>query len=176
MTTREHDPDDLTVIGIDPGETTGVAIITVPRASIYNGQPGSISQHWPFEVSGSITGQVIAICAKAREIGGLNGPYPAIQCEGFRLRTEVTGPEVLMPVRIEAALRFAVETGRASDSLMPPCQLPGSAKGTITDERLKLWGLWTPGSDHKRDATRQAILLIRRAKTDPAVRMQAWGR
>ena len=175
MWNMTYDENTLYVVGVDPGETTGIAVIGVPRGSIYAQEPGAVFHLEAHETAGSVTSQVNLICKIARRIAGLTGPAPAIMCEGFKLRTKVTSQNVLAPVRVESALRYAVNTGRAGESLMPPCIMPGEAKGTATDDRLKAWGLWIPGSDHKRDAVRQCIMLVRRAKVDPAVRMSAWG-
>lgn len=39
-------------------------------------------------------------------------------------------------------------------------QQPSEAKGFATNERLKLWGLWSVGSEHRRDANRHLALLV----------------
>lgn len=36
-------------------------------------------------------------------------------------------------------------------------QMPSEAKGYASDTRLRNWGAWIPGPDHKRDALRHAI-------------------
>lgn len=41
-------------------------------------------------------------------------------------------------------------------------QSPSDAKGTITDKRLKLWGLWYPGEPHRNDAMRHLLLWLRK--------------
>src|SRR5581483_3233548 len=46
----------------------------------------------------------------------------------------------------------------------------GDAKRFATDEKLKAGGLWTPGVDHPRDATRHLLLaLVNRRLIDPRV-------
>jgi hypothetical protein len=39
-------------------------------------------------------------------------------------------------------------------------QMPSMAKGFATNERLKSWGLWEVGSEHKRDAWRHFATYV----------------
>jgi hypothetical protein len=173
----------LWTLGIDPGITTGICLMAVYAASVYGDSPASIEHHETMEIHGSLESQCQHICMLARKIQGHfrnpkeSYPPPCIQCEGFQLRPKLvsSSPEVLAPVRLEAMLRYAVMRGDAGNARMTPAILPQFTKETATDERLRKWGLWTPGPDHMRDASRQAIMLVRRAKTDRDLRLQAWG-
>ena len=39
-------------------------------------------------------------------------------------------------------------------------QMPSGAKTKATNERLRLWGLWETGSEHKRDVMRHIALRM----------------
>lgn len=69
---------------------------------------------------------------------------------------------LLSPVRLSAKLSFAnhIDTNPAEWFE----QSPSDAKRTIADDRLKTWGLWTPGKDHMNDAKRHLLLWIRKEK------------
>lgn len=165
----------LTVLGIDPGETTGWATITVPRLSIFGTEPGRIVDFETGELYGDEFLQVRDLARMSRQLGGLSGPFPAICCEGYRPGlTKSTGQEVLAPVRLAAAIRYAVYAGHFGDVCMPPDMLPAFAKEAAPDDRLEAWGIYTAGPDHIRDATRQAIVGIRRAKTNAKYRDECW--
>jgi hypothetical protein len=47
--------------------------------------------------------------------------------------------------------------GKAADITW---QQPSDAKRLATNERLRSWGLWQVGSDHKRDAARHFVLKV----------------
>lgn len=166
----------LHVIGLDPGDTTAWARLAVPYKSIYGNEPGEVLEFDVGEFYKDTNETVDGICSLARQtqsLAYLTGP--ALVCEDWDQdpRFKNTDPAVLSPVRIAAALGYAVYLGKAGDSLLM-LQGRSMAKGTATDERLRAWGLYTEGSDHIRDATRQAITSIRRAKSKPHVRDLMW--
>lgn len=152
----------LTVIGVDPGETTGWAKITIPRNSIFGDAKGKILDFKHGELTGPETAQAIAFCRIAKRY-----IWPTIALEDFTLRTNVTSREVLSPVRVAAKIHFCIETGRAGSVIGVEWQLPATAMETMPDNRLEKAGLWVEGSEHIRDAARHAMTLIRRAKRDP---------
>ena len=71
------------------------------------------------------------------------------------------GAVPLAPVRVGSALAFAAELGVMDVAY----QMASLAKTTVTNERLKRWGLWTKGSAHARDATRHLATYMRRYST-----------
>ena len=151
----------LTVIGVDPGETTGIAIIRIPADSMFGDEPGRILDHRTQEITGPETAQAQTFCRIAKRY-----IWPTIAIEDFSLRTDVTSREVLAPVRVGAKIHYCIETGQAGTIVGVEWQMPALAKETMPDDRLKKIGLWTTGSDHIRDASRHAMTLIRRAKAD----------
>lgn len=171
-------PANLHVIGIDPGENTGWCRLTIPRTSIYGKEPGEIVE-WDYgEFTGPEPHQVRDICRLVRETQSLDfGVGPALVVEDFDIPPEAptTDPVLLIPVRIAAMLRYAQFMGQLGPDALVMLQGRTDAKGTATDERLKLWGLYTAGSDHVRDATRHAIVAVRRAKAKVEVRNAMWA-
>lgn len=161
----------LTVIGIDPGETTGWAKISIPRDSIFGDEPGRIVDFQHGEWTGPETAHALAFCRVAKRY-----IWPAVVVEDFTLRTSVTSREVLAPVRVGAMIRFCVQTSMAGSVVGFEWQLPSLAFETMPDNRLEKAGLWVEGSAHIRDAARHAMTLIRRAKRDPklAARIFHW--
>lgn len=161
----------LTVIGVDPGETTGWAKITIPRDSIFGDEPGAILDFKHGELTGPETAQALTFCRIAKRY-----IWPTIALEDFTLRTSVTSREVLAPVRVGAKIHFCIETGMAGSVVGFEWQLPSLAMETMPDNRLEKAGLWVEGSAHIRDAARHAMTLIRRAKRDEklAARIFHW--
>lgn len=184
----------LHVLGIDPGKTTGWCRITIPYKSIYGDDPSQILEWDTGEFHKSENEQVDAICSLARttqSLAYLTGPALVVSCQSYDITStppalvvedwdqdpsfKSTDTEALSPVRLGAALSYAVHLGKAGDSHIV-FQGRSLAKSTATDERLKAWGMYTVGSDHERDATRHAITALRRAKANPAFRDDLWAR
>lgn len=159
----------LTVIGVDPGETTGVAVIRIPLDTMYGDAPGRIVSHFTIELTGPETAQAQTFCRVAKRY-----IWPAIAMEDFSLRTSVTSREVLAPVRMASKIQFCVDTGLAGPVTGWEWQMPAMAKETMPDNRLEKAGLYTKGSDHIRDASRHAMTLIRRAKQDERLRRRVF--
>jgi hypothetical protein len=161
----------LTVIGIDPGETTGWAKISIPRDSMFGDAPGEILDFKHGEFTGPETAQAKTFCRIAKRY-----IWPTIALEDFTLRTSVTSREVLAPVRVAAKIHLCIELGMAGSVIGVEWQLPAMAFDTMPDNRLRKAGLWVEGGEHERDAARHAMTLIRRAKRDPklAARVFHW--
>lgn len=155
----------LTVVGIDPGTTTGWAAIRVPTKTIFGDEPGRIEEWECGDVTGPEDGQVTALCHILKRF-----PYPAVALEDFRVKRLSKEESYLSPVRVGAKLRFAIAMSMAGDVTGVEMQMPELAMETAPDSRLKTWGLYEAGPDHKKDATRHAITLIRRAKADQKLR------
>jgi hypothetical protein len=94
----------------------------------------------------------------------------ALLFEDFQLRTLAAE---LSPVRITAVAVYM-----AQKMFLPPRpifkQMPSLAMSTVSDDRLKSWGLYKRGQEHARDAERHAITFMRRAKSDERLRAMAW--
>jgi hypothetical protein len=154
--------NELVVIGIDPGVTTGWAKITIPMDSIFGDEPGEIID-WKYGMlDGPETGQAQTFCRIAKRY-----IFPAIAIEDFDNRRPLRNREYLAPVRVASKIEFCIQTGMAGQVTGHEWQMPSLAFETAPDDRLKRWGLYPPGPEHPKDATRHAITLIRRAKKDP---------
>ena len=155
--------------------TTGWALLTVPRLSIYGHEPGRFLEHDWGQFGGDEDAQVDALCSLVREIQSLDYKIgPAVVIEDFQIATHVQGKEVLSPVRIAAKLAYARHLKRLGDARIV-LQHRQIAKTTATDDRLKAWGLYAAGEQHARDATRHAVTAIRRAKASPEFREEMWN-
>lgn len=155
----------LVVVWADPGITTGWCVLRVPiRALLSLGQVGSVRFMW-WKVgqfrSGSTSEAVdsyLALCRAAWERAG-EEDIVVIGCEGFSLQMLSTDVALLEPVRFLAVLldRMRAAGGEASVEV----QMPGE-RTVISDDRLRLWGLWVPALGHGRDALRHAVVFLRR--------------
>ena len=172
MTSRERH-----VIGIDPGGTTGWALLTVD-VRMLTGEMQSKILAWDYdEITGDENEQVNALCRLAREVQGLTYKIgPALVVEDFDVQpyNPTTSPEMLSPVRLAAKLDYAAFRGELGDCKIV-MQGRRMAKDTATDHRLHKWGLWVEGSDDIRDAVRHAMTALRRARDDEEFRQKMWN-
>lgn len=151
---------------------------------MFGNTPSQITE-WDY---GLITGrepeQALAIARLAREIQSLTYKVgPAIVSEDWDITptNDTTDPESLSPVRINAMLSLlyhqthmegTVKVSWLGDATLH-FQQRTMAKTTATDERLKKWGLYST-SPHTRDATRHAVVALRRARQDPEFARTLW--
>lgn len=151
------------VLGYDPGGTTGWAAVDVPSQAIWG--DWSILDTMQFEV-GQIGGPD---ATQARAIGQQlvvhNGP---IVIEDFILRKFTRSRDLLAPVRMTARIEQMVEMLREFSPDKPELpifkQQPSLAMTTCTDDRMRRWGIWTPGRPHANDALRHVVTFLRRCK------------
>ncbi|HEX4716147.1 MAG TPA: hypothetical protein VH164_14595, partial [Ktedonobacteraceae bacterium] len=179
-------PNELHVIGIDPGKVTGWSRFTVPRENFfpeeYQGGPDQRDPvlEWEYgEISGRESDQVWELCRLVRTVQGLAYKVgPAVVVEGFDFGNPNRDPEVYSPVRLAAMLTFCAERTALLDSArvsIMPRTLP---KEAYTDERLKALGYYVKGPDHMRDSVRIALTALKRARTGNRryeIRTQLWG-
>lgn len=138
----------LEILAFDPGGTSGWAWILA--------RPGQTLPDY-FD-AGQITG---SSNEQACEIVNLLEQYrnAKVVCEAFHLRTLAAE---LSPVVLGSIIEWeAYKDGRATHY-----QQPSLAKSTITNERLRRWGLWVAG-DHARDGMRHAVTFLRRTHLEP---------
>jgi len=168
----------LHIIGIDPGGTTGYARFTIPRASMFGREPS----RWLGQDYGEFTGpeplQAIEIARYIRATQSLDfrtGPAVVIEDWTIDPTFKSTDPESLSPVRIGAMLALLKHQNLLGDATLT-FQNRALAFSTVTDDRLRRWCLWTPGSDHIRAATRHAVTALRRARADSVLASAMWPR
>lgn len=185
----------LRVIAFDPGGTTGWSMMGVDPFKLLDRKvrPHECITHWyhgeidcgsqsgsagnAAEAHGTDLGQAesgeaagAAMCERLIGIAGAG--KTAVVLEDFILRTQSQSRDALSPVRIIARIEQLLwETKTVPD---PFKQQPSEAKTTVTDERLKQWGFWVPGSRHARDADRHAILFIRKVREQRSKVYAAW--
>lgn len=94
---------------------------------------------------------------------GIPATHHHLVIEDFVLRGRLGGTERsgLSPRGITNGLLLGLKLERHHPNIH--FQGAADAKGIATNDRLKSWGLWTPRLEHGRDATRHAVLFVRRA-------------
>lgn len=88
--------------------------------------------------------------------------------EGFDLRNESMDPSLLAPVRVNSILLDRLAQAGSSQRVF--FQSPSDGKVSVTDDRLRRWGFWEGKTPHERDATRHAILMLRRFAASSIIR------
>lgn len=143
--------------------------MTVPSKSLLTGS--DITKQVKFWDHGQITGDE---CWQAHQMVELADRWPraVVVVEDFILRKFTKGRELLFPVRITEAFRYALWL-RQREMFK---QMPSEAKTIATDDRLKMWGLYERegGMQHARDADRHAISWLRKCKERPELRAKSW--
>jgi hypothetical protein len=176
--THDSEPWDH-IVGVDPGETTGLCGIKLgPKVPSGAGIRSRIIR------GDSIAGQVDQ--AATRELGR-GGPWFqqearlqrnlvgrlravaelwAIEClhlaiEDFTLRERTMERSLLSPVRMTAGVLALLED---ADDLNVVVHLNSASdgKGTVNDLTLRRLGLYRAGMQHANDAARQAVLTLRK--------------
>lgn len=154
----------LVVVWADPGRTTGWSVHRVNISELLmRGQVGATSRMWwrvgqfvSSDTSSAVDSYLNlcrAVWEKAEE-----RDVVVVGCEGFTLMMNSKDYWLLEPVRFLSVLTDRLRgTGVGVE-----VQMAGDAKKTITDVRLRSWGLWQPGAEHGRDAQRHGLLFLRR--------------
>ena len=168
---------EVVVVAFDPGETTGWSRMWV--GTEYLADKSDV--HQPHEMlhghdHGQINGPVVEQAAAMMALVNEASPNPNRVCvvvEDFILRRHTKGRELLSPVRITAMLEVLLR-----QHSMPKFQLqqPAEAKNVVTDERLKMWGLYESKGAlrHARDADRHALLWLRKCKENYGRAQKSW--
>jgi len=160
--------ESLVLLGLDPGGTTGWCLMVFNREAFLDPTVKILDNITMFTL-GQITGDEHA---QVDEIEAMLDVWPgaAVVCEDFILRTLNKNRDVLSPVRLTFGIQHLLHArGRVAF-----LQQPAMAKTTATDERLKAWGLYRPGEEHARDATRHCITFARRVKDQRGLLLKAW--
>lgn len=168
---REREMDmgkELVLLGLDPGGTTGWALLVIGRDAMLEPEL-KILDNIALYTYGEFTGDEHKQTDAVEEMLE-SWPGAAVVREDFILRTQNKDKSVLSPVR----LGFGIDHLMYQRGREVFLQQPAMAKTTASDERLKSWGLYRPGSEHSRDATRHAITFARRAKDNRALLKAAW--
>jgi hypothetical protein len=144
------------VFAVDPGGVTGWAWAKVEGGVIVDSRRGQVECRRD-EIKG--TDRILNLMRYANDVCPLN----AIVVEDFILRLGTKDRSLLSPVRLTAMLEYGLSVDSDLMDLLPiVLQSPSDAKSTITDDRLKLAGMWIRGLPHARDATRHLLLYLRK--------------
>ena len=187
--------DGVNIVAFDPGGTTGWSIMRVDIERLFDPKvrPHEMITHWwhgeidcgaqsgnagssalaqGYDLGESETGEAAGVfmCERLIYHAG-RPPRSAVVIEDFILRTQTQARDALSPVRITAALQQYLWESKDTTTFK---QQPSEAKTTCTDDRLKQWGFWVPGSRHARDADRHAILFLRKTREKRTKIFQAW--
>lgn len=154
----EDSPDQYICLAIDPGGTTGWAVMGVHPDAVTSGDASiQIHPNIEFWTAGQVVGdedeQVDFLLSLIE-----SWPSARLVIEDFILRKSSQGRELLAPVRITAALKWAIRPRYFN------FQQPGLAMSTLTDDRQRAAGLWIPGQEHARDATKHCVTYLRRQR------------
>jgi hypothetical protein len=170
-------PERVGIFALDPGSTTAL------DAGIWrvNVEPKIAVRDWlgvNVELKGTLAEQSREICLAWRQFVEqcvyedslvFADLFFTIESYSQRPTSHMQPAEALDPVRLTGLVmgRLYERTLLASDScggrdvgsLMPRVsyQSASQAMTYATDERLKDWGAWIKGSDHRRDARRHAL-------------------
>lgn len=145
-------PDPIRIAGIDPGTLSGLAQLWVDPAS------GRVKAWIETILAYNERQQVLDMNDWLGEVEGRTGSEGAhLAIEDFRVNKINGTEEFLSPVRIGRRLEgMLMVNGSCFDGHIH-WNMP-SRKAEFSDERLQALKLYTPGPDHRRDATRHAMI------------------
>lgn len=181
---RELKTDHVAIIGVDPGVTTGISVLVI---DLNDGLPkpndADKIRTWTHQISYGGSGNIKDVVeggeweeqeiaeAIGRLIMTVQAQYGEVYLviEDFIIRKFLSTREFLSPVRLTSGILQDIK-GRGTlprDRIF--FQSPSEAKGVCTDERLDRWGytIKTQKDRHARDATRHAVLFLRRLSVSP---------
>ena len=171
-----------TVLSLDPGGTTGWSVMSVHAESLFDPEV-PIVENIEFWCHGQIdcgsktgnrgtsgVGDITDGVSTSGEAAGINEiislirawPGAAVVIEDFVIRQGNASRDFLSPVRVTAGVNQYLYNQRRPAYF----QQPSLAKTSATDDRLKLWGIYSSsgGENHARDADRHSITFLTRVK------------
>jgi len=153
----EDTPDMYVAAAFDTGGITGWCVVGIHPDAMLGDPEIKIMDNIEFWSAGEFTGPEYD---QVDEMVELIAAWPSARLinEDFILRKTSMSRDLLAPVRITAALEWAVRPRYWVK------QQPELAMTTITDERQKAMGLWIPGKEHARDATKHAFTFLKRQR------------
>lgn len=153
----EDDPDQYVVLGLDPGGTTGWCVMGIHPDAMSGDPSVRILDNIEFWSAGQFVGPEFD---QVDQIVDLVGCWPSARLvsELFTLRTRVTSNEVFALERMNFGIGLAIRPRYLV------FQQPSLAMTTITDDRQKEMGLWIPGREHARDATKHVLTFLKRQR------------
>lgn len=156
----------VSVLGLDPGGTTGWAVATVNIEAIQTGNIISGLRYWS---TGNLVG---GIGEQVEALGSLFDSWPdaAIVAESFDTNRQAAFE--VDSIEVNGGIKYLTWCDCREHKLF--WQTPAFAKTTVTDELLHKWKLYRPGQDHGRDALRHCLTFLRRCAEDLELAWRAW--
>jgi hypothetical protein len=152
------------VVGVDPGKITGLSVFWFWRKS------GKVAAWAETLITHDEHQQKRDVIALVQLLAG-NGMVDVV-IEDFIVHSVKKEKSFLSPVRIGRAVEFALlEKVRGAELFFPVhvYMVPPSEMSSMDDQRLKVLGYFTPGPDHRRDATRHTLIHLRRIRSDSSI-------
>jgi hypothetical protein len=157
--------DQHAVFTVDPGGTTGVVGGYVELRPTMRQTMQTLSMAGSTEVHGSWDQQALEIAElwerfhdKAVATIGLPEENVHMAIEDFVLRRRQAGGATGNLTSCWVAAATVARCNLPSDYVV--WQQPSEAKGFATNERLRMWGCYEVGSEHRRDAWRHFCSLV----------------
>jgi hypothetical protein len=175
-----HRPGRLTqylpLLAVDPGEGTGVALVTVPRTTIFDQAPyDGVNVVWYDEIVGPENDQTDHLAGIVRYVLiNQRMPYCPVVLEDFILRKFTADRALLTPVRLNAKIDYRLSRDNLPGMSEIFYQSSGMAMDTIPEDRLKDYGLYAKGQKNARMAMCHALTFLRRARDKKLIREAAW--
>lgn len=150
------------IFAVDPGKVSGVAagVFEVDQwESVSRVLGRGCWESW--ECVGSAAEQAMEIGEQFVDLRsewnlrGVGLDSIRLVVEDFALRgvRRLSDRSALDPVRVAAGMEALLLRGDVEIEY----QQPGEAMGYVTNERLRRWGVWVVGSEHRRDAVRHMV-------------------
>lgn len=160
--------DSPVVISFDPGGTTGWSIFQCHPESLIQNDVRVLDNidYWKMGQFSGLENKQATECFELVK----SWPGCAVVIEDFILRKMSKDEDLLAPVRLIAKIELLLW----QEGIRSFRQQPSEAKTTATDERLKSWGLYVPGEEHARDASRHSITWLRKTKEKAKLRVYSW--
>lgn len=164
------------VLAIDPGGTSGVAAGYVQLGSTFKETVKTLEHNKAIEVKGEWLDQAVQLAhimdrfvftANVENLVPLDNIHIVVEDFVLRRRQQGGATGNLTSIWVAAAavamhLNVAPWDGAPmlAERANVEWQQASQAKGFATNERLKMWGLWEVGSEHKRDAWRHWAVKV----------------
>lgn len=166
-------PEVFGIMAVDPGTTSGAAAGLFHAAASIEGCIAN-AEWEAWEVEGNPAEQAWQIMDEFRDrqaiwnISGVALPNIHLVCESFALRLKKahgagSNQRMMDPIRVASGMHTLAMhylNGDLRSWVHIEYQLPAEAKRYVTNERMRRWGAWVKGSEHKRDATRHMIKKV----------------
>jgi hypothetical protein len=164
---------NLNIMGVTPGETTGWAIITIPRGSIFGNYAPEIIE-WDYGLfNGPAAEQAMSIARLMREVQGLEfGTGPALIIETAAFSSE--DKDAMIAVYIGAMLQLLQHQKMIGDGTLNYQHMDLAFSDLTTDVRMKKLGLLVRDCDEVNDAARHAITALHYARADLEFAKKLW--